>query len=404
MTMSFGGSATPRLWPVLVPEAHAVGAIGVIRSLGRAGYRVHAIATRSDALGLRSRYASRSAVAPPYESGEFPGWLREYVVRYEIRAVVPSDGVLIAVWGELDAFLPLFPVVQDRGVILRAFSKYLTLECFLSTGAEAALHEHLPPTMLFAGDSCVAANEDVRRFDPPYFVKGDALHARGAPASECIRIADRPGLEDAIRSFGKRFDHFVVQGHAPGRDAGVYFVVWKGRVLAEFMNLALHSVPHTGGFYSLRTSWRHGAIREDALRRITALGWEGPAMVEYRWDPVTDQFAFVEVNARFWGSLNHALYAGVDFPRILLDAHAGHPPQLPPPYAEGLRCRYTFPAEIRHVASVLRDPALAWKAKVRTVTEFFLLFADWRVRSDLFFPGDRKLYWLSALRPLGGRG
>ena len=38
--------------PVLVPEAETLGAIGVIRSLGRAGYPVHACAV-AEALGLK---------------------------------------------------------------------------------------------------------------------------------------------------------------------------------------------------------------------------------------------------------------------------------------------------------------------------------------------------------------
>ena len=56
------------------------------------------------------------------------------------------------------------------------------------------------------------------------------------------------------------------------------------------------------------------------LRRI---GWNGVAMLEYRRDPSTGDFRLLELNARFWGSLHLALAAGVDFPRLLLDAWLG---------------------------------------------------------------------------------
>ena len=51
-------------FPVLVPEAHAIGMIAVIRSLGRAGYPVHAAASRPDALGLQSKFAAHAVHFP----------------------------------------------------------------------------------------------------------------------------------------------------------------------------------------------------------------------------------------------------------------------------------------------------------------------------------------------------
>lgn len=57
--------ASRRQRPLLVPQAGSLGAIGVIRSLGLAGYPVHACASSSKALGLKSRYAHRAFVHPP---------------------------------------------------------------------------------------------------------------------------------------------------------------------------------------------------------------------------------------------------------------------------------------------------------------------------------------------------
>jgi hypothetical protein len=40
-------------------QAESVGALAVIRSLGRAGYPVHAVSQDRDAIGMRSRFAIR---------------------------------------------------------------------------------------------------------------------------------------------------------------------------------------------------------------------------------------------------------------------------------------------------------------------------------------------------------
>ncbi len=82
---------------IMVMEASAIGMIGVIRSLGRAGYPVHACSSSADALGLRSNYASARAVHPDYNDPAFLTWLRDYSLEHKIAVIVPSEGFLHAI-------------------------------------------------------------------------------------------------------------------------------------------------------------------------------------------------------------------------------------------------------------------------------------------------------------------
>ena len=68
----------------------ATAGIGIIRSLGAAGYRVHAAATDPAALGMRSRYAAERVVHPPTTSPEFAEWLADYVDRRQISMIMPG--------------------------------------------------------------------------------------------------------------------------------------------------------------------------------------------------------------------------------------------------------------------------------------------------------------------------
>jgi predicted ATP-grasp superfamily ATP-dependent carboligase len=77
-------------------------------------------------------------------------------------------------------------------------------------------------------------------------------------------------------------------------------------------------------------------------------------MVEFKVD--TDgEPVFLEVNGRFWNSLSLAVYAGVDFPRILAELARGNRPATPPNYRIGVRCRW-FLGDFRHLVEVLRGP------------------------------------------------
>ena len=131
-------------------------------------------------------------------------------------------------------------------------------------------------------------------------------------------------------------------------------------------------------------------MARDAEERLRAMVWQGAAMVECQWGPAVDRFWCIELNARFWRALLHALYAGADFSRLLVDAFLG-PPEPEVPYRDGLRCWLTVPAEVGYVQSRLRDPEVGLDARLWTVIELLLLCFNPGIRTDLHFRGDRML-------------
>jgi hypothetical protein len=387
-----GGS---RALDVLVPQADSLGTVAVIRSLGRAGHRVHAASILQDALGLRSRYAHRAVVSPPYSDPGYARWAVDYVRANGISAIVPSESFLLALGPARADLLPLVPFAPDERTVLDAMSKYALFENLLARGAP-----HLPPTLLAPDLRAPPSIAELSGLGEPLHVKVDACASLDGGPGATHRASTAADARALLLRLGNGYARAVVQGHVPGQGVGAFFLHARGEVLAEFMHRRLHEVPYTGGVSSLRETWHHAAIRDDALEKLRAARWEGVAMMEYRWDAATDRFAFMEMNARFWGSLHLALYGGVDFPRLLLDAWQGIP--FAPPRARlGVRCRH-LPDELRHVWSKIRAPELGLVAKAAAAGGFVALTLDPRVRSDLWFPGDTGLFW-QGLAQLRGR-
>lgn len=379
--------------PILVPEAHSVASLGVIRSLGRAGYPVHAMAHRADAIGLGSRLAARRVVAPPPASPEFTPWLLEYVKTNAITGVLPV-GVLFASRSTFAELAPLMPVARDEAAVYRSLTKYGVFAQLLASDSAAA-RANLPPTILVDEAAGLPSRARIAEMPAPYFIKVDGVHSATGRPSAVIRADDPDSALARVREASADYARLIVQGFVPGQGAAAAFVIWEGRLVADFLNLCTHEV---GGFCTLRESWRHAEIHADALAKIRCLGWEGIGMLEYRWDPATGRFHFIELNPRFWAALHVALYAGCDLPRYLFDGFFGHDVDYANRYDLGVRCRLTFPFEIGYVLSRLRRRDLGWAAKAGAVAEFFWLFADPRVKSDLYFPGDRRPYFVSMAR------
>jgi peptidoglycan/xylan/chitin deacetylase (PgdA/CDA1 family) len=378
---------------VLVVQADSLGALGVIRSLGRAGYPVHAVATRADALGLRSAFALQNAVCPDYQSPAFLPWLRSYLRAQDIRAIVPSEGLLLAVRPVFGEFAHLLSCGDREEIVFAGMSKFDLVQSLLDSPGVPAAAQHLPPSLLVADTAQLPSPQLLRQLGAPLYVKVDGSHARAGQAGKVVKAATAEAAHEALRALAPEFRRALVQGHVAGQGVGAFFLLHRGELLGEFMHRRLHEVPHTGGASSYRESWYHQGIRDDALAKLRHMRWQGVAMMEYRRDPTSGEFHFLEMNGRFWGSLHLALFAGVDFPALLIDAFFGRPRPAQARYPLGVRCRYTFPGELQHLSSKLRDPNLGFGARFSAILEFVALSADPRVHADLRFPGDEGLYW-----------
>jgi len=374
---------------VLVPEAHAMGSVACIRSLGRAGHTVIAASDQVDALGFRSNYCSRSVLQPKDLSlATYAAWLSAVVRDNDIDLVIPSETLVGMLGQRIDDFAGLLPCGPDPRRLERFIGKFELFSAFLE-GQDASLRANLSGTLLLRRGDDIHAR--LATLTPPIFVKFDAVQARGLPAS-VLRFDSCEAAQEALPPMLDRYERAVAQQFAPGAGVGVFFLRWNGEVKATLMHRRLHEVPHTGGVSSLRESWWNERVHEDALKRIEALEWWGVGMLEYRWDASTGNFALMEFNARFWGSLHLALFAGVDFPRLLVDAWAGRAIESVRA-SVGVRCRYTFPKEVEHLWSLLRDSKVHAHTKLNAVLEFIMLSFSPGVHSDLWFPRDRGLYF-----------
>ncbi len=377
---------------ILVPAAGATAGIGIIRSLGAAGYRVHAAAADPAALGLRSRYAAERVVHPPVASPPFAEWLADYADRRQINMIMPGWGTGLFRQSALRHLAGLIPVSDDPAVLEAGRSK-TGLFLRMLEGNESC-RANLPPFVTIDFDRPRSFGQELSKLPTPLFIKLDGALARGTAGDEVIRVADAAEAQRKLDPIAKQYRKAMVQGYVPGRGAGAFLLRWDGRTVARMMHLRLHEMPHTGGASSLRRSWWHQAMMSDAELKLTHLGWKGVAMVEYRWDAATDRFYLMEMNLRFWGSLHLALYAGVDFPRLLADAFLFD--QAPDTVVEARRdvvCRNTFPFEIGYLISLFRDPHVPLRRKAYAAVEAAALSCDPRVHSDLLYPGDRLLYF-----------
>jgi len=159
-----------------------------------------------------------------------------------------------------------------------------------------------------------------------------------------------------------------------GPGTGVFLLCDRGRLLTAFAHRRLREKPPSGGVSVLSESVPLDRyLRDEAMSLLGPLGWHGVAMVEYKQDSRTGRHMLMEVNGRFWGSLQLAVDAGIDFPYLCYQLAIGQPVALPSAYRVGVKSRWLL-GDLDHLLIRLRgrrrELSTAEPSRLRALIEF----------------------------------
>lgn len=345
-------------------------------------------------MGLYSNFAMYTAVHPSLEDSSFQRWFEKYICQHGIKLIIPGGNFYPGKHPIFNRYMALFPLKNDE-VILAKKNKFELFETLLAGGNEKKAN--LPPTLLVNFAETSPSEKSLEQLGCPLFIKLDSSHSIQGEPDDVIRMANASDAAKNLLGLSSKYKKAIVQGYVEGVGIGVFLLRWNNEIVLKFMHRRLHEMPHTGGASSFRESWHHDRILHDAEIKLSYIGWEGVAMIEYRWDPVTDKFYLMEMNLRFWGSIHLALYAGADFPKLLADLFFKYDYVPVSKILLGVKCRNTIPSEIGYLISLWRDKNVSLWRKFYSIFEMIWLSLDFRVKNDLLFPGDRKIFWFRLL-------
>lgn len=133
---------------------------------------------------------------------------------------------------------------------------------------------------------------------------------------------------------------FLIQEYIPGRGEGVFALYNQTKPVVFFGHRRLRERPPWGGVSVLSESIEpNPEAKKIARSLLDYTGWHGVAMVEFKVSPEGVPY-LMEVNGRFWGSLQLAVDAGVDFPWLLYQLTSGGNLNQVQPYTTGVKCRW----------------------------------------------------------------
>ncbi|MBK8914782.1 MAG: hypothetical protein IPM64_09340 [Phycisphaerales bacterium] len=358
--------------------------LAIIRSLGRAGLAVHVGWHRPDSVALRSRYVAKRWELPPFHenSDEWLSALIDLLQRERYDLVFPCNDAAMTAFhrhrGALSAHARLcIPDPQSFDVL---FDKIRTNELARAQGLT------LPAERVVANHA--EAQGAVEELGLPIVLKPRQSYNPENPDEKLMvwKAYTREVFDRALTSL-LRAGPVTLQRNFIGIGVGVEVLMKDGEPLLIFQHERVHEPLFGGGSSYRRSVPLDPRLVDEARRLLGALRYTGVAMAEFKLNPRTGEYVFIEVNARFWGSLPLAVAAGANFPlgayQLLVEGNV----RVPPRGRVGLYCRnwYHDLAWLRaNIRADKTDPTLSTRALWRVLADRVRNQILLRERSDTF--------------------
>lgn len=324
---------------VLATDGEQRSTLAVVRALGGAGIPVTVGSSQPNCLAGSSRFCAGTVRYPPPEQGEeFVRFLLAELKRGQHRVLLPmSDLTMLLISSFADSLSSLvsLPIpgkdqvdfVQDKRQVL-LLARTMGIPC--------------PETYMLGDEEKL--EEVARIVQYPVVIKPRRSRAirDGRVAIGAVRYAhDEQTLLTEYRRLDAQTPRPMVQEKIEGEGRGIFLLIWNGALKAAFCHRRLREMPPWGGasVYSESLPLDEMLV-EKSYSLLKAIGWQGVAMVEYKLDRRDGKAKLMEVNGRFWGSLQLAIDAGMNFPLMLYRLASGEdvPPKFE--YKIGARSRW----------------------------------------------------------------
>ncbi|WP_336965988.1 carboxylate--amine ligase [Sphingobium aquiterrae] len=383
----------------------------VVRELGAHGLHVHGIGRSPDAIGRASRYCASFSMRP--EGRALADWLPGRIAETGAGALVAiSEGDLLALAAMPEVVAGCKILTPRAGPLGLVLDKSRTLEVADSLGLS------VPESWLPLSGQDHPARAATLSYpvvlkwpDPPAVM--DRLDALGIPFVKAEFATDAQQLRAILARYAPLGVWPLVQRYCPGVGLGQMIHMAGGEPTLLFQHRRLHEWPPEGGTSTLCRAEplaRHRTQMDKSVALLRAIGWEGPAMVEYRLDEATGTYWLMEVNGRFWGSLPLASHCGAHFAwELWRRAMQDGPCDPAPPPRAGLQARYMVPETRRLLRTLFRPGRIAdpffRRRPLRDLARYMLGFLDprsryyvWSLRDPAPFFSDVGLMLRKAAR------
>lgn len=353
---------------VLVLDANNRSALAVTRSLGRHGVRIITTDETHSSLSGNSRFSYKYIQNPPPRTEEqaFLQFIRDICLSYEIDILMPMT--------ELTSLL----LLKNQHLIGRSllpFSEIGSIEALANKCrlASFARKQDIPVPRSIEVSANTIPTRELSEWHYPLVIKPGLswiktdngwLHSTVRIANNKVEAIDMIQSDSAFK-----YSNFLLQEYISGHGEGIFAIYNRGQPLAFFAHRRIREKPPDGGVSVFSESVDLNPVLVAYTKKILGQSnWHGVAMVEFRVDNEGNNF-LMEVNTRFWGSLQLSIDSGLDFPKLLYQITIGENIEPIKDYTRGRKLRWLF-GDLKWLYLVLTNKNNSLGQKLKAIIAF----------------------------------
>lgn len=285
----------------------------VIRSLHQSGMIVDVVCFSNISVALKSNYINKQ-YGLNHQSMAVIDW------QNEIKKIILDNQYDIIIPCDERALFPLMDIKDDINTTTAFAVPERKILAPLFDKAETRKTAELCDIAVAQGEQLNISNTSYsqlsQKFKLPLVLKPtQSYHEEDLNKRQAVKITHN---EQDFLAFqcDNANQQCLVESYFTGYGIGVSILAKKGKVKAAFAHARV-SEPESGGGSSYRKAIAIEPTMLYACQKFCMhIAYTGVAMFEFKYNPKTSDWILIEVNARFWGSLPLAVFAGIDFPAM----------------------------------------------------------------------------------------
>lgn len=298
---------------VLITNFSYKNALAAVRDIGSKGINIHTCGppTRNKVASL-SKYSSGYSLytSPNDNVDRFLIDIKRILSSWEYEMIIPIgvDTTIPISYNKEELSEYARVPVADYEILENAHDKYKTIEIARSVGVP------VPETSIVSGESI-----EEELFEYPLVIKA----RKGAAGSGTRYITSEDDFSKVVREFHQKksdgifdYERPMVQEYIPGDLMDVCVLFNRGRPRAALAQRRVITYPPSGGVGIVNETVEDPELIEIALKLLKRMNWHGVAQVEFKKDG-NGVPRLMEINPKFWGTLELSIAAGLNFPYML---------------------------------------------------------------------------------------
>jgi predicted ATP-grasp superfamily ATP-dependent carboligase len=326
---------------VLVTDGHFRKTLAVVRSLGRKGICVTVGERTFLNTSFFSKYCAKRLVypSPRQTESQFIEFLLKEIKTNHYDCLLPMEEETLLLLAKYHSEIAQYTylIIPDLKKIEFVRDKKNLMQFAEKIGIPTPKTYYVPPSRTVPLDSIPVPAVIKPRISSGSF--------------GIIYVTQKEELIPSFQSTHEKYPFPLIQEWIP--DGGGTFGISAlfdeaSNIKAAFVHKKLRMYPIQGGPSTLREGVNHPQIMELGLSLLKSLNWVGVGMLEFKVDPRDGIPKLMELNPRFWGSLQLAIISGVDFPYLILRMARKESFDPILHYATGKRCRWLLLGDLLH--------------------------------------------------------